>query len=133
MPPEKRLTPREIEVLRYVLAHQPVSVGEAAAHFAETAGRARTTVLTVMERLRRTGWLRRRRSGGVYRYIATVTEAELQQQVVGRFVEEMLGGSVAPVAAWLGGHARISPAELAELQEAVRRLERRGGAAEEDS
>ena len=58
----------EIEILRFIGDHHPISVGEVAEYVANTTGQARTTVLTTMERLRRKGHLSRKRSKGVYRY-----------------------------------------------------------------
>ena len=49
------LGPLEIEILRYIGDHHPISVGEVAEHVAQTTGQARTTVLTIMDRLRRKG------------------------------------------------------------------------------
>ncbi len=54
----------EMQVLRYVGEHHPVSVREVADHVAATSGKARTTVLTVMERLREKGYLVHRKKGG---------------------------------------------------------------------
>src|SRR5207249_331104 len=50
---------QELEVLRFVAEHAPISVGEVAERFGEPRGLARTTILTVMERLRKKGFLTR--------------------------------------------------------------------------
>jgi predicted transcriptional regulator len=47
----------ELEVLRYVQDHHPASVRQVAEHFAESKGHVRTTILTVLERLRKKGYL----------------------------------------------------------------------------
>ncbi len=65
MPPSREPLGRlELEVLQYIADHHPISVREVAAHFAETSGQARTTLLTVMERLRAKGYLKRRKAAG---------------------------------------------------------------------
>ena len=69
----------EIEILRYIGDHHPISVGEMAEHVAGTTGQARTTVLTIMERLRRKGHLTRKKIGGVYRYSPKVAKQVLLQ------------------------------------------------------
>jgi len=51
----------ELEVWRYIADHAPVAARQVAAQFAEQRGLARTTVLTVIERLRQKGYLTRRR------------------------------------------------------------------------
>jgi predicted transcriptional regulator of viral defense system len=68
------------------------TVGEVAEVFGTERGLARSTVLTMMERLRKKGQLVRRLDQGVYRYRARATSAELMQGVVQRFVERNLGG-----------------------------------------
>ena len=45
---------QELETLRYISEHAPISVGEVAAGFGEPRGLARTTVLTVMELTKQT-------------------------------------------------------------------------------
>ena len=49
------LGPLETDILRYIGDHYPITVTEVVAYIAETSGQARTTVLTVMDRLRRKG------------------------------------------------------------------------------
>ena len=84
----------EIEILRYIGDHHPISVGEMAEHVAGTTGQARTTVLTIMERLRRKGHLTRKKISGVYRYSPKVAKQVLLQTLVRNFVDTTLGGSV---------------------------------------
>ena len=57
--PTATLGSTEIEVLRYLGDHAPLSVGEVTNYFSETSGQARTTILTIMERLRKKGYLKR--------------------------------------------------------------------------
>src|SRR6188508_859073 len=101
MQPTEPLGRLELEVLQYVADHQPASVRDVATHFAETSGQARTTLLTVMERLRTKGYLKRRKIGGANRYTPTMAKAELLSRMVGEFVEDVLGGSASPFVAYL--------------------------------
>src|SRR5688500_7033169 len=91
----------ELEVLRYVAEHHPVSVREVAAHAAKTRGHVRTTVLNVMERLRKKGYLNRRKIDGIFRYAPSVPKSDLFRNLVRDFVEKTLGGSVSPFMAYL--------------------------------
>lgn len=118
----KRLTLREVQLIRYILETQPISVGDVAAHFAKERGVARTTILTVMERLRDAGWLGRKRVDGVFKYSAKLDQDEFSEHVVGTFVNEMLGGSVAPFAAWLGGDHDLAPEDLNQLRSTLERM-----------
>ena len=119
----------EMQVLRYVADNQPVSVREVADQVAATSGKARTTVLTVMERLREKGYLVRRRKGGIYRYSPKRSQADLLRSLVADFVREALGGSVSPFVAYLAEDANLDDKQLRELGRLVADLEaqRAGG------
>ena len=127
---EPTIGEQELALLRYVADQPGVSVGQVADGFGQERGLARSTVLTMMERLRRKGYLSRRLVAGVYRYRARTSSAELLRGVVGRFVERSLGGSVAPFVAYLNETRDVSDAELKELEELVSKLQadrRKGG------
>jgi predicted transcriptional regulator len=112
-------SPAEWEILQYIMEHHPITVREVSAQFAETHGHARTTVLTMMERLREKGYLTRGKVDGVNRYSPRESKPELQQGLVRDFVQKALGGSVSPFVAYLGKEARLSPSELSELKQIV--------------
>ena len=113
----------EIEILRYIGDHHPISVGEMAEHVAQTTGQARTTVLTIMERLRQKGHLIRKKVRGVYRYSPKVAKQVLLQSLVRNFVDTTLGGSVSPFVAFLSESGPISTEDLDMLKRLVRALE----------
>jgi BlaI family penicillinase repressor len=115
----------ELAVLRMVAEHYPLSVRDAAEKLADSSGQARTTVLTVLERLRKKGYLTRRKIGGVNHYSPRVVMTVLIQSLIGDFVEGVLGGSVSPFVAYLGKQSSLEPGELAELKRLVRDLEQR--------
>lgn len=114
----------ELEVLRYVQDNAPVTVREVAQHFATSASLARTTILTVMDRLRAKGQLTRKKVGGVYCYSPVTSQGELMRSLVKDFVDTTLGGTVSPFLAYLveqeGG---LSQQELEELRRLVRKHE----------
>jgi predicted transcriptional regulator len=113
---------QELALVRHIADAGGATVGEVVAGYGEARGLARSTVLTMMERLRRKGFLTRRLADGVYRYHARATSAELTRGAIRRFVERSLDGSVAPFVAYLTETSRVSDAELRELQAAVARL-----------
>jgi predicted transcriptional regulator len=116
---------QELALLRFVADRGGATVGEAVAGFGEPRDLARSTVLTMMERLRRKGHLARKSVNGVYRYQTRVSSAELLRGVVRRFVEGNLGGSVAPFVAYLSESTDVTADELRQLEEAVARLQSR--------
>jgi predicted transcriptional regulator len=113
---------QELAVLRYVAEHGPATVGEVAERFGEPQGLARSTILTVMERLRLKGYLTRRKVEGVFQYASPVPASELLRDVVGDFVQRTLSGSLSPFAAYLSEAEDVTDEELAQLQDVVARL-----------
>jgi predicted transcriptional regulator len=113
----------QAEVLRYVVEHAPVSVAEVARHFASRSGKARTTILTVMEKLREKGFLVRGRQGGRYVYEPKRPASDVLNGIVKQFVDETLGGSVSPFVNYLSESGDLTGEELLELKSLVQRLE----------
>lgn len=114
---------QELALLHYLSEHQPASVGEVAAGFGQPRGLARSTVLTMMERLRGKAYLKRRQERGMYRYSTATAPKEAMRSAVGSFVEKTLSGSVSPFVAWMSEHAEVSDSELSELEALVAQLQ----------
>ena len=124
-PSRESLGHLELDVLQYITDHHPVTVRDVAAHFAEASGHARTTVLTVMQRLRAKGYLTRRKAGRLHLYTPTTGKAELLNRLVGDFVEDVLGGSVSPFVAYLTRSTLLSEDEVRKLNQLLKRIESR--------
>lgn len=114
---------QELALLRYVSSVRPSSAGEVSIGFGEPNGLARSTVETVLERLRKKGFLKRTRIEGVFRYEATTPSQELLGGLVEQFVEKTLDGSLVPLVTYFSKKNRLSDEELAELERLVRKLE----------
>lgn len=113
----------ELEILQYVNEHHPVTIRDVADHVAATKGHVRTTVLNIMERLRKKGYLTRKKSEGLYQYSPSVAKSEFLRNLIRDFVNKALGGSVSPFVAYLADEAKMSRQEIAELRRVVRELE----------
>ena len=116
---------QELALLQYLADNNNASVGEVAAGFGEPRGLARSTVLTMMERLRGKSYLRRKQVQGVYRYSTSTGPGEVMRSAVGQFVEKTLSGSVSPFVAWMSERTDVSDNELAELEALVHQLQTR--------
>jgi len=116
---------QELALLRYVSERQDATVGEAAAGFGQPRQLARSTVLTMMERLRKKGYLGRRLVDGVYRYTPRSSPTAAVGRAVESFVDRALGGSISPFVAYLAEREQLSDGELAELEILLARLRRR--------
>jgi predicted transcriptional regulator len=113
---------QELDCLLHLAQHGPLTATGLWEGFGAPRGLARTTVLTVLERLRSKGHVGRRLPGGVYRYRALEGHVETMRRSVGQFVDRALGGSISPFAAYLSERTNVSDEELAELNRAVKAL-----------
>jgi predicted transcriptional regulator len=119
---ESSIGEQELTLLRHIADHGSVTVGEAAEAFGAPRGLARSTVLTMMERLRAKGHLGRRMIEGVYRYRTRASSADLLKGAVQRFVERNLDGSVSPFLAYLSEAGHLTDEQLQELEQIVTKL-----------
>ena len=120
----KTIGDQELALLQYIAGQGAASVGEVAAAFGEARGLARSTVLTMMERLRAKAYLKRKQvDGGVYRYAAAAQSDDVMRSAVGSFVEKTLQGSLSPFVAWMSQRTEVSDGELAELEALVATLQ----------
>jgi predicted transcriptional regulator len=122
---------QELALLRYVTEHEPVTMGEVAEGFGQPQGLTRSTILTVMERLRKKGYLTRKKTDDVFRYSTSVPQDELLGGLVSHFVEKTLAGSLAPFIAYFARSQRLSDGELAELKRLIEKLQVQDKEAEE--
>jgi predicted transcriptional regulator len=123
---QKRLGTQELELVRFVSNSQtPLSTREIAKLFGEPRDLARTTtILTMLERLKKKGYLIRTEVNGIHHYESKVSKEEFLQGVVRNFVEKTLEGSLFPFVAYLTQEAKISDAELADLRRLIDGLDR---------
>ena len=120
----KTIGDQELALLQYIAEQGDASVGEVAAGFGEARGLARSTVLTMMERLRTNAYLQRKQvDGGVFRYSTTARQDDVVRNAVESFVEKTLQGSVSPFVAWMSQRTEVSDNELAELEALVATLQ----------
>ncbi len=114
---------QELELLRYVSDHAPLTVRAAAEQFGEPRGLARTTILTVMERLRKKNYLERRKNGGSFEYTPAIPKTDMLRGLVQTFVERTLAGSLTPFVAYLAETKGMSRSEMDALRALVREME----------
>jgi predicted transcriptional regulator len=113
----------ELSLLQFIADHAPITVGEAAEQYGQPHGLARTTILTVMDRLRKKGYLARTQIDGVYRYVPCMQKGDLLRSLVDDFTQRVLGGSLHPFMAYLAEDAQVTDDELEELRALLQRLE----------
>lgn len=115
---------QELELLRWIADNGPVSAPSAAADYGAPRGLAKTTVPTMMERLRAKDYLTRTKRSGIYEYSAAVSKSDLLRDLVRDFVERALGGASSPLVAYLAEKRGLTRDELATLERSVEEMER---------
>ncbi len=80
----------ELVVLKAIWEHQPCTVQRIAGMLGKRRGCARTTVLTVMQRLHAKGFLKRRKVGRVFQYSSTEQRSTVMSRLIGQFLDNAL-------------------------------------------
>ena len=126
MDSKRHLGDQQLEVLNYVVEHAPISPNEVARKFGVPRGLARTTICTVMSKLQEKGYLTREKIDGIWHYTPSAPRAALFHDLVERFVDKALGGSVTPFIAYLSRKEDLTPAEIEALRRRLDELEDTG-------
>ena len=113
----------ELEALRFVSENAPITVRDTVARFGEPRSLARTTILTVMERLRKKGYLSRAESEDGFLYSPDISHLDVTQGLIKDFVEKTLAGSISPFLAYLVEKNDLSKNELEELRRLLKSME----------
>ncbi len=116
---------QEMDMLKYISEKAPISVRDAAAYFETEKKLARTTVMTVMERLRKKGFLNRARLDGVFKYSPKFQTTDVVSSKVSEFIEKTLGGSVGPLFTYFLSSSNLSSDEISQLKELASKLEQK--------
>jgi len=119
----KSLGEQELELLRWVAQHGPSTAGEVAERYGIPEGLSRSTIMTVIERLRLKGYLIRKKRDGVYCYASAVPHEALMKGLVQRFIEKTLAGSLTPLIAYFASAPRLTAEEMAQLESLIKKLD----------
>lgn len=112
----RQLGELEAVVMRWMWSHEgPVSVRDVLEDLSRERKIAYTTVMTVMDKLRRKGWLRREQVGRAYRYEPVQTRDAYSAQLM----REALAASTDRTVALVHFVDAMSPAEVAALRAAL--------------
>ncbi len=120
--PDAALTAVQFEIVQVVWdAPQGATVAEIWEAISKGRDVARTTVLNLVRRLDKRGWLKRRKRDGVYRYVATIDRETATANAATKFVDEFFGGSATELVMSLLGTKQISKSEVNELRKLLDR------------
>jgi len=116
--PEGKLTPAQYEIMEVVweAGRAGASVAEVWQAVSSRRSVARTTVLNLVDRLEKRGWLRRKEQDGANRYVAAVTRDRTNAALASGFVQEFFGGSASNLVMSLLGTEQLDAAEIQRLR-----------------
>lgn len=112
----------ELQVLRVVWHEQPCSERTVWDTVRVDREVGRTTVLKTIQRLEAKGLLARQAGEGPVQYKAVVAANRVLPDVVRRFVEGALAGSLEPLVTYLAGSDKLSAKDLAALKAIARKM-----------
>jgi len=112
----------EVRVLSLVWDEQPCAERRIWDLVRKDHAVGRTTVLKTMQRLEAKGLLVRVPGEGPVQFRAAIEPQRLLPSLVERFVARTLGGSPAPLLAYLADQERLSAKDLAALRAIARKL-----------
>ncbi|MHC4927373.1 MAG: BlaI/MecI/CopY family transcriptional regulator [Planctomycetota bacterium] len=105
----------ELEVLKLIWDKQGCTVPQAAHVLTAQKGYARTTILTVIQRLHKKGFLTRKKEGGVFHYYPTKQKSTVLSNLARKFVDTIFEGSPASLIQHLASDA-VSAEELTQIR-----------------
>jgi BlaI family transcriptional regulator, penicillinase repressor len=116
--PDGALTPAQYEILEAVwnAGADGITVAEIWQQVTERRQVARTTVLNLVDRLEKRGWLRRKAAEGVNRFTAAISRDRTHASLAGDFVDDFFGGSASHLVMSLLGTGRLSQEEVRHLR-----------------
>ncbi|HEY3963900.1 MAG TPA: BlaI/MecI/CopY family transcriptional regulator [Planctomycetaceae bacterium] len=119
-----QLSETHLEIMNVIWRAGEATVGDVWKTLASRRKVARNTVLTLMERLEKKGWLRRRIDGHVYRYAAVVGREATLGRIVGRLVETAFDGSAEGLMMALLDERGVSAAEATRIRAMIDKARR---------
>lgn len=114
----------ELDILKAIWQRPGSTVQELTEAIADERNCARTTVLTVVQRLHAKGFLKRKKVAGVFRYSPTEERGKVLTRLIGQFVDKVLDGSAAPFLAYLADAKGLTQDQAGQLRAIVDELER---------
>ena len=115
--PEGNLTPVQHKIMEAVWRHGPPGATVADIWQAIRADRSvgRTTVLNLVDRLEKRGWLVRNQGDRAYQYLAAVSREETAAALAGEFVNDFFSGSASNLVMSLLGSKRLTRNDIEQL------------------
>ncbi len=115
----------ELDVLKVLWKKGESTVADVAEALSPKRGYARTTILTVIQRLSKKGFLRRSKRNGVFHYRPTKEKKKVMASMVKQFVDAFCDGSGVSLVQHLT-ETNVSDKELAEIRQVLDGAKKKG-------
>lgn len=112
----------ELEVLKVVWKEQPCTVSQIVKIMTDRRDYARTTILTVMQRLEGKKFVKRRKEDGIFHYKTTENLSDVLTGLTKQFVDTMLSGSPLPFVNYFAESKKLTQKQAETLQAIVDEL-----------
>ena len=117
-----RVSEAEMQLLSALWDNAPQSATELADAIGAANGWTLATVKTLIARLVQKGAVAAEAEGRRFLYTPLVARADLLAQESERLVDRLLGGRVSPLVAHLAEREALTPEDVAEIEEILRRI-----------
>ena len=117
--PQGRLTPAQHEIMDVVwqAGSDGATVTAIWTAIAQSRDVTRTTVLNLVDRLEKRGWLKRRKRQGAFHYFPAVPKEAAARELAEEFVDDFFGGSAGDLVMSLLGSKRLNRDDALELRQ----------------
>ena len=113
------LSGAQLEIMQVIWERGEIAVSDVWQAICLRRPIARNTVLTVLDRLEKRGWLTKRSVGNSHLYSAAVSEQTTLSETVQRFVDTFFGGSPESLMMTLLEGRGVSPAEARRIRDRI--------------
>lgn len=129
--PEGQLTPVQFEVMEAIWAAEAseghgASVAEIWQAISTQRPVGRTTILNLVDRLEKRGWLTRDDADGTARYRTAVPREQAAAKLADEFVTDFFGGSATSLMMSLLGSQKLDHDEIARLRKLLNQVDDKG-------
>jgi BlaI family transcriptional regulator, penicillinase repressor len=116
----KDLPQAEFEVMEVLWRRGEGTGKEIQAELGKKKKLAYTTISTLLTRLRERGYVEAEERNFAYVFRAKVAREQVVRRKLGDLVERILGGQVGPLAAYIAENRKLTPEQIAALEEIVK-------------
>lgn len=120
---QENLGELELEVMKILWHQGKSSVLQVSEKLSKQKGYARTTILTIIQRLHKKGFLKRKKEDGVYRYEPTQKRQQVMGRLLSQFIDRVFDGSSTSLVQQMTG-ANMSEEEMDQIKAIIEKAHR---------